>query len=71
MKVVKDEVASHANPNGPPLNANARMAVVPRFRRKVAFFNACCEGKTLSSVVWVMVSSTDRSQKSLWAGIGT
>lgn len=66
-----DEVASHVNPKGAPLNATATIAAVPRLRRKAACLNGCCNDKALSSVVWVMVLGEVRSQKSLWAGIGT
>ena len=51
-----DEAASHVNPNGPPLNAMAMIAVVPRLRRSAGFFSACCNVEVSSSVVWVMVS---------------
>jgi hypothetical protein len=71
MKVVAEEVASHVNPKGPPLNAIATMDAVLRLRRKAARLNGCCNDKLLSSGVWGMVSGEVRSQKSLWAGIGT
>jgi hypothetical protein len=71
MKVVADEVASHVNLTGPPLRAIATMAAVLRLRRKAARLNGCYNDKLLSSGVWVMVLGEVRSQKLLWAGIGT
>lgn len=44
------EVASHVNPKGPPMNATAMMAVVPRLRRSAAFFNGFCNDEALISV---------------------
>ena len=58
-----EEAASHVNPKGPPLNATAMMADVPRLRRRAAFLNGCCTGEALRSVVWGMVSSEVRDQK--------
>ena len=54
-KVVADEVASHDNPKGPPLNAAAMMAAVLTLRRKAALLQACCMHVVSNSVEWVMV----------------
>jgi len=75
-KVVAEEVASHVNPKGQPLNATAMMAVVLRLSRRAEILSGCCNGVSFSSVVWLMVSGEVRSRKvgvkkSFLAGIGT
>lgn len=70
-KVVADEVASHVNPKGPPLNATATMTAVPRLRRNEAGLIGCCNCMVLCSAGQVMVLVNAKAQKSLWAGIGT
>jgi len=62
-KVVAQEVASHVNPKGPPMNATAMMAVVPKLRRSAAFFNGFCNDEALNSVERVMLLGVMRSQK--------
>jgi len=62
--VLADDVASHVIPKGPPLNAMAMMAVVcPKAAPQGRIPQQLTHDITLISVVGVMVSCEDRSQK--------